>query len=120
MRVLSTREGERVFAASEHGAVVEVSLDGTPARAASAPFEARCLCVFDGAAGATVLAGGHDGALCVWAWAAEPHLTATVEGAHGAAIACLALFAPPADAPRLLTAADDCTLSTWGLEYASA
>ena len=116
--VLTTEHGERVFAAAEHGVVAEFGLDGTRLAEARAGFDVRCLKVVDGRDGLTVFAGGSDGSLAAFAWASSaPVLKYRDGGAHDAPLSALEVAARGADDAVLISAADDCTVTTWGLGY---
>ncbi|KAH8068920.1 hypothetical protein JL720_12128 [Aureococcus anophagefferens] len=74
--------------------------------------------VVDGRDGLTVFAGGSDGSLAAFAWASSaPVLKYRDGGAHDAPLSALEVAARGADDAVLISAADDCTATTWGLGY---
>ena len=117
VEICSVPAGDRVFAASEDGCVVEVALDGGELRRFELSGEVRCLAVAEAPRGAVaVVAGRADGSLVLLAWdeADAPEERCVVKTAHAAAVAALALAEADRGEAVLVSCADDCSAATWG------
>mmetsp|Transcript_10208 Transcript_10208/g.30733 ORF Transcript_10208/g.30733 Transcript_10208/m.30733 type:complete len:85 (-) Transcript_10208:25-279(-) len=77
------------------------------------------MALVESSAGVALIVGGADGSLAVIDWDGAARTRWDVPDAHSAAISMLAVAAT-ADGGLLISAADDCTVSTWDFMLESA